>query len=40
MSQDQKLRMKELLWIAREGDYMSTGEFEELSRLVKLNGFK
>ena len=40
MSVEQKLRMKELMWIAREGDYMSQAEFDELSMLIKMNGYK
>ena len=40
MSVEQKLRMKELMWIAKEGDYMSNAEFEELAMLIKLNGYK
>jgi Na+(H+)/acetate symporter ActP len=40
MTAEQKLRMKELMWIAKDGDYMSNAEFEELSMLIKLNGYK
>jgi Na+(H+)/acetate symporter ActP len=28
------------MWIAKEADYMSNAEFEELSMLIKLNGYK
>jgi Na+(H+)/acetate symporter ActP len=28
------------MWIAKEGDYMSQAEFDELSMLIKLNGYK
>jgi Na+(H+)/acetate symporter ActP len=40
MTIEQKLRYKELMWIAKEGDYMSQAEFDELSMLIKLNGYK
>jgi Na+(H+)/acetate symporter ActP len=40
MTVEQKLRYKELMWIAKEGDYMSQAEFDELSMLIKLNGYK
>lgn len=40
MTVEQKIRMKELMWIAKEGDYMSNAEFEELSMLIKMNGYK
>jgi Na+(H+)/acetate symporter ActP len=40
MSVEQKMRMKELMWIAKEGDYMSQAEFDELSMLIKMNGYK
>ncbi len=37
---EMKSRYKELMWIAKEGDYMSNAEFEELSMLIKMNGYK
>lgn len=40
MTTEQKMRYKELMWIAKEGDYMSMAEFEELGMLIKLNGYK
>ena len=40
MTIEQKMRYKELMWIAKEGDYMSQAEFDELSMLIKLNGYK
>ena len=40
MTVEQKLRMKELMWIAKDGDYMRQAEFDELSNLIKLNGYK
>ena len=40
MSVEQKMRMKELMWIAKEGDYMSESEFNELAMLIKMNGYK
>ena len=40
MTIEQKMRYKELMWIAKDGDYMSNSEFEELSMLIKLNGYK
>lgn len=40
MTVEQKMRYKELMWIAKEGDYMSQAEFDELSMLIKLNGYK
>ena len=40
MSIEQKLRMKELMWIAKDGDYMSNAEFDELAMLLKMNNYK
>ena len=40
MTIEQKMRYKELMWIAKEGDYMSQAEFDELSMLIKMNGYK
>jgi hypothetical protein len=40
MTLEQKMRYKELMWIAKDGDYMSQAEFDELSMLIKLNGYK
>ena len=40
MTVEQKIRMKELMWIAKEGDYMSEAEYNELANLIKLNGYK
>ena len=40
MTIEQKMRMKELMWIAKDGDYMSMAEFDELAMLIKLNGYK
>lgn len=40
MTVEQKIRMKELMWIAKEADYMSEAEYNELSMLIKMNGYK
>ena len=40
LTNEQKSRYKELMWIAKEGDYMSMAEYEELGMLIKLNGYK
>jgi hypothetical protein len=40
MTLEQKMRYKELMWIAKEGDYMSNAEYEELGMLIKMNGYK
>ncbi len=40
MTLEQKMRMKELMWIAKDGDYMSQAEFDELSMLIKMNDYK
>jgi hypothetical protein len=40
MTLEQKMRYKELMWIAKDGDYMSNAEYEELGMLIKLNGYK
>jgi hypothetical protein len=40
MTIEQKLRMKELMWIAKDGDYMSNAEFDELAMLLKMNDYK
>jgi len=40
MTIEQKLRMKELMWIAKDGDYMSEAEFNELAMLLKMNDYK
>ncbi len=35
---EMKSRYKELMWIAKEGDYMSMAEFDELLALSKKLG--
>ncbi len=36
----QAIRYRELMWIAQFGDFMSATEFDELTKLMRLKGFK
>lgn len=36
----QAIRYRELMWIAQFGDFMSQTEFDELSKLMKMKGYK
>jgi lipopolysaccharide/colanic/teichoic acid biosynthesis glycosyltransferase len=36
----QAIRYRELMWIAQFGEFMSATEFDELTKLMRLKGFK
>ncbi len=36
----QAIRYRELMWIAQFGDFMSNTEFDELTKLMRLRGYK
>jgi hypothetical protein len=36
----QSIRYRELMWIAQFGDFMSNTEFDELTKLMKMKGYK
>ena len=36
----QAIRYRELMWIAQFGDFMSNTEFDELTKLMKMKGYK
>jgi lipopolysaccharide/colanic/teichoic acid biosynthesis glycosyltransferase len=36
----QAIRYRELMWLAQFGDFMSNTEFDELSKLMKIRGYK
>ena len=36
----QSIRYRELMWIAQFGDFMSATEFDELTKLMRIKGYK
>jgi hypothetical protein len=40
LTHEQNARYRELMWIAQFGDFMSSFEFDELAKLLKLKGYK
>lgn len=40
LTHEQNARYRELMWIAQFGDFMSSFEFDELAKLMKLRNYK
>ena len=40
LNAEQAIRYRELMWIAQFGDFMSSFEFDELAKLLKLRNYK
>ena len=36
----QAIRYRELMWIAQFGDFMSNTEYDELTKLMRMKGYK
>jgi hypothetical protein len=39
MTREQTLRLNELMRLAKDGDYFSNAEFDELAMLMKIRGY-